>query len=395
MDLSADTPNILVISERNPEYKTGSGDQKILYTTYKNIQNIYFFVITESIQENFLDTIKRKTWRYRNFVNAFSLKNDRFMISEIYFNEIKENIEEIIDKNNIKLIIFEQTGILMWSWCRYFHNKTTCIMRIHDSHLNYFLRDIIMKDTIIEKIKSFGYFITQRIYEKKYIFQWDKILFLSTSEYNYYKKSFPEICKNFIYTPPSLIVKKNIYFEMKEKTNDLLFIGSMGWKPNSEAIAWFMKKVIPKIIDKFPEIRIRIVGKKAKEKIKTTAQNISVIGFVESIEEEYLNSKIFINPTRSGGGIKVKIIEAMSYGLPIITTTQGLSGFNDDIRNYLIAVNNHEEFTGAISYLLTNPIKRMELSRLAFSYAKENFTMAKNQMIWKSLLMDELSLKNH
>ena len=141
------TPNILVIADRTPLYVGGSGDQKILYTSYIQMANIYFCIINDGMKdENSLENwmyyfnftplyqAKQNHWRYEEFLKSFSMRQDRFVRSEKYLSLIADKVQEIIQEKHIQLLVFEQTGILMWSWYRCFSDKVKCILRIHDSH---------------------------------------------------------------------------------------------------------------------------------------------------------------------------------------------------------------------------------------------------------------------
>lgn len=358
--------------------------------------NIYFCIINdENTNIPALDNwtyyfdVKKMTnasiesWRYAGFFDSFSTKKGRFLQSEKYLLQIREKIQEIISEKRIDLIVFEQTGILMWPWRQYFSDGVRCILRIHDSHYLYFLSDIKTRRKISSKISSMGSAISQKRYERKYIRNWDQIQFLSQKEYQTYISEYPDLSTKFSYTPPSIIFHNNEYLLNSNKNFDALFVGTMSWKPNTDAINWFLNEVLPLIKVDLPNFKVKIVGKDAAQKIKSDNENVEVIGYVESLDDFYKTTRISINPARSGGGVKVKLMEAAAFGLPIITTNHGIAGFNEDIKNNLIVKNKPEDFATAVIQLLRNGELRKEYSCKIFGYAQRDFDYKENQKKWK------------
>lgn len=115
------------------------------------------------------------------------------------------------------------------------------------------------------------------------------------------------------------------YFSFKERNEDCsydyLFIGNMGYHPNIEAAIFIAKRVMPQIWMKFPEAKLLIAGARPSTAVKALeSDKITVSGWMEDIRDAYYNGKIFIAPLFTGIGQQNKILEAMSTGVPCITT---------------------------------------------------------------------------
>ena len=394
--MESNNQNILIICERTPRYNGGSGDQKILYTSYDQMSNIHFCVFNDkneietSLENVYYCKIQKDIfvsstkWRYADLIKYFSDKQDRFIESEQYISDILRNIQEIIRKRNIRLLVFEQTGILMWSWYKYFSDNVKCVLRIHDSHYHYLLSDAKIRSRFFSKIALLGSASVQKKHEKKHITQWDQVHFLSQKEYLYYCAEYHNISKKIIYAPSSIVKEQNKYFAKKKKQTDILFVGTMSWKPNSDAVKWFLDTVLPIIKSELPDVKVKIVGKNALQKINSTDNNVDLVGFVESLDNEYKSTKLFINPSQSGGGIKVKLMEAASIGLPVVSTSDGVSGFMENINDYLIVKDKPKEYADAIIQLLENENMREEYSRKMYEYSNEYFDININQKLWKA-----------
>ena len=150
----------------------------------------------------------------------------------------------------------------------------------------------------------------------------------------------------------------------------LVFVGSMEWEPNRDAIKWFVKEIFPLIKKKIKNIKLLIVGSFMSEDVQRldNKKDILVKGFVPDISEVFRETDIFIAPVRLGSGVNVKVLEAMSYGVPVITTSKGAEGIEALHGEHFLIVNTPEEFTDTIKYLLDNKETRKMLGMNAREY---------------------------
>lgn len=152
-------------------------------------------------------------------------------------------------------------------------------------------------------------------------------------------------------------------------------IGSLEWSPNQEGLIWFIEKSWPKIHEKFPELKFYIAGRNAPEWLirKFNAPNIVYEGEV-SDAYEFMNSKsIMVVPLFSGSGMRIKIIEGMALGKPIVSTTIGTEGISTTSDKNILIANNEEEFTRSVSKLIEDNRTFHEISRNAIGYIHEKF----------------------
>lgn len=128
--------------------------------------------------------------------------------------------------------------------------------------------------------------------------------------------------------------------------NNLFHIGTMNWKPNIESVN-FLLKLIDNNKDKFFDIQTIIAGSNMpNELLKLKSETIKVIGYVENFDEFMCRTGILCTPILSGSGVRVKILEAMSFGVPIITTPQGAEGIETSFQDNptMFVANDEKEF---------------------------------------------------
>lgn len=110
-----------------------------------------------------------------------------------------------------------------------------------------------------------------------------------------------------------------------------LFVGGLDWYPNTDAIIFLLKQVAPVIAEKSINIQIDIVGKNPNDEIVAAAEQFEFValhGYVDDIDAMYANAQAFICPLRDGGGTKLKVLDAMMHGLPVIGTDIAFEGID-------------------------------------------------------------------
>lgn len=196
--------------------------------------------------------------------------------------------------------------------------------------------------------------------------------------------------------PLSLPIKFN-----KEKkygsTLRILYTGGFWWQPNLEGIIWFFYKVYPFLKNSINngDIHIDIIGANVPEKIKLfdNEKNIKIHGFVENIEYYFNHAHICIVPILSGSGIRVKAIESLSYGIPIVSTNKGCEGIGLTNKFNSYITDDPIEFSQVLLFLSKNKEELIRITHNAQEFYINNFSINKVKKL-KSNIYDFLLNKN-
>lgn len=140
-----------------------------------------------------------------------------------------------------------------------------------------------------------------------------------------------------------------------EERSGVMFIGGFMHTPNEDAMIWFVDEIWPFIDKGIKDAHLYIVGSHPSDKIRALAsENITVTGFVEDVTPFFTRSRVFVSPLRYGAGVKGKIGQSLSYGLPVVTTHIGAEGMGlVDGDNCLIA-DDVNEFASKVIELYNN-----------------------------------------
>lgn len=159
-----------------------------------------------------------------------------------------------------------------------------------------------------------------------------------------------------------------------EDRKDIMFIGSFLHPPNIDAVNWFVNEIFPVILEKIPEVKFYIIGSEPTNEVKQLASdNVIVTGFVEDVSPYFEQSKVFVSPLRYGAGLKGKIGQSMSFGLPIVTTTIGAEGFIVEETPFIIS-DEPEEFAKNVVKLYNNKSVWEKLSNAGINTIKKHYS---------------------
>lgn len=157
---------------------------------------------------------------------------------------------------------------------------------------------------------------------------------------------------------------------------NLLWIGGFSNISNKESIKHYIENIHRLVNSSNPEVKLDIIGGGDTEYVKKLSQHddsINVLGYVEDIQSYAEKSGIFIAPITSGGGTKLKVIEAMAFGKAIVTTSIGCEGISGtDGKEYVVA-DTADEFAKAIIHLINNDDLRFQLGNNARKFVKKQY----------------------
>lgn len=284
--------------------------------------------------------------------------------TQLTFKEYKERFRSFIkDKYfEIALIEYIELSIVL----EYLPETTVTILDTHD--------------VVFERIKSFN----------KYKVAYDGISLSKKEELNIYKcydhiiliqkTDFDTIARSIdpgrlLLVPHSTNLKKT---RVHKQARHVGYIASQ-YSPNLEALNWFINNVWDEIYEKH-NLTLNIYGNIKdcfSQSSEMRSKNIIFHGFVDNLEGRYNGLDIIINPIRCGAGLKIKNVEALGHGIPLITSSHGASGLEDGISKAFLVADKPKEYVKAFDAMLENYDFRKQLAKNAFEYANSHFSKKK------------------
>lgn len=164
----------------------------------------------------------------------------------------------------------------------------------------------------------------------------------------------------------------NFYTGSYDK-NKIVFVGNMRTFPNTDAVIFFIKKILPIIKKIKPNLRFYVIGNQPTKKVRKfhNGKDIFVSGYVDSIIPYIQDAVVMVAPMRTGSGIQNKILEAFALGIPVVTTPIGAEGLDGSVLNI---GNTPEEFAYLVLNLIDNSEIRKTQSIICRKYIEKNFS---------------------
>lgn len=156
----------------------------------------------------------------------------------------------------------------------------------------------------------------------------------------------------------------------------ILSMATMFWPPNVEGVLWFAKAVYPLVKREAPEVNFAIVGARPPASVRRLADldpSIKVTGYVEDPQPYLEQTAALIVPVHAGGGMRVKILEALARGLPIVSTTIGYEGIDLIPGEHLLVGDTPEDFAAALIRILRDPALGRRLATAGRRLAEERY----------------------
>jgi len=202
----------------------------------------------------------------------------------------------------------------------------------------------------------------------------------------------PHPQKQYIHVIPNGIDFEKFNYVKKEKKYDLIFAGNMSYPPNVDAALFLAKSIFPKLLERFPYLKLCICGIAPTQAIRAlNSDHICVTGWVEDIADYYAQSKIFIAPMQLGTGLQNKLLEAMAMKLPSVTSPlagQPLEGATHN--QELLICNSVDEYVEAVSKLLNDKKFYKTIAESGYQFVKTNYDWEEIGKILEEVMNEDI-----
>jgi glycosyltransferase involved in cell wall biosynthesis len=161
-------------------------------------------------------------------------------------------------------------------------------------------------------------------------------------------------------------------------SNRMLFIGNYEYAPNIDAVEWALEEILPKVWQKAPTLRFAICGYALPEawRSRWPDPRIEWQGFVPDLRALQNNTALFFAPLRQGGGSKLKVLESMAAGLPVVTTGQGVSGLAVVNGEHYLGAEEPEDLARLIVELIEQPARLAQIGEAGRKYVRSHHDWA-------------------
>lgn len=323
-----------------------------------------------SLQYVFVDT----TVKWHQLIVDFLWGKIPYIAKRFISPEYSAKLIKLLDENNYDVVQLEGLYLAPYIKIVREHSDAKIALRSHNIENEIWYRLYQNEKFNLKKI----YFknLAKRVlrFEKRVLNQYDFLIPITYRDSAEYQKLGNTKPSKVIQTGiPSKEISEKLTIRNKRK---LYFLGSLDWLPNQEGLLWFVRNVWPMIWHSNTNLEFHIAGRNAPEWFEKAVNKpgITFHGEVESARRFVENYDIMIVPLLAGGGMRVKIVEAMAQGKIIVTTAIGAEGL-DIIPNYhAIVADTPEDFGTGVGILMQNTDFYIKLGENSLRFIKNNYT---------------------
>lgn len=302
--------------------------------------------------------------------NMFAIRNSR---------TFKKKFLKIIEEKKIDAIHAEYTAMGQYVWVKEKYPNIIFHMTEHDVTIQSYTRQVNEAKGLK---KIYCQIETNKVKkcEKEYLGHSNTVMTFNDKDANLLKDIYH--CKNVEVLNPYYGVDFNHIPVVEKIPNSICFVGQMGRDENHVAAM--------RLIDIFKQCnhadwKLNIIGAYPKDELKAMeCENIHITGFVDDINTEILKNEIAVFPLTYGAGIKLKVLLAFGLGLPVITTSVGAEGIDEEGK-VLNLVESDEEIKNQIIELLSHREALEQKRQECISFVHDKFNWEKTEAIFDRL----------
>lgn len=383
---------VVYISSNRIREKSGGGieSRKIYHSVKENVKekDIDFKVISPDNNLKYSCDLEIKKNKFKDILA-------RIFFHGIYIFVEWPKIKRKLLKINPDILILGNSR--MGFIAEYINKKfENCYIIGHfdNVELDYINEHSFFSSKILNKFYRFIEKISVKRDEKKMIENMDLGLFLTKHDVNKAGKIYN---KNFNYEILPVCIE-NYNCELKEENGfdlNLVFLGSLWYESNINAVKWFIKNVWTKIPVMKEKLNFIIGGKNPSDSFISFLKSHENVQIYPDFDNKYNiipTNSVFISPIQTGAGMKIKIAEALEMGLPIIASEESLKGyeksFKDKLNDGIVKkVRNTKQYIGSIMYYKKNHSFKIN-SKKAKKLHETYYSLSRAEIFFNNLFED-------
>jgi len=223
--------------------------------------------------------------------------------------------------------------------------------------------------------------------------RFDRVIAVSDRDQSAFEKKFG--AKN-VALIPTVVDLDYFRYVPPDSAPRVVFLGSMDWIANIDAVEYFADEIWPAIVARRPDATMTVVGRNPPPSLVTKATRRlpgwSFTGFVDDVRPHVEGAAAFVVPLRIGGGTRLKIFEGMAMGTPVVSTSIGIEGLPATPGKHYLAADSAAGFADAVVRVLNEPELRTGLSRAAYDFVSEKFGVAAVARRFEAICLETLAM---
>ena len=386
--ITGEEMRILLITDYLP-YLPISGDTIRVYNLIKRISlqhEIYLLALfeTPNVQdsilhlENFCHQIEVVNHKWPNPLTClpemllYYLRGWPMELRLLHSSKMANLIFDLTSTDSFDVVQIEHSRLALYR--EYINPQSHCatVLTFHNVALVQSERISRIEKSLVSRLRSWIFARQLYRWEAIYAGKFDRCFAVSEREREILLKRNPHLKVDLI--PNGTDSKRYKPLDINRGPAALLFIGSMSYAPCIDGVVYFCKEILPHVQNIFQNINVWIVGADpSPDVIRLADQHVHVTGYVEDVLPYYQQATVSIVPLRAGGGTRLKILEAMALGRPVVSTTIGCEGLDVLDGQHLLVADEPKKFAEQIIRLLGDSVLYRYIATEARKLVEERY----------------------
>ncbi len=288
-----------------------------------------------------------------------------------FYDEMARKVQDVTSDQFFDIIDIETSA--MASYVEFVKNSCTQELKscarsmrfisLQDVGASQYKRILKLQSDLFSRFWIWVNWIFLRFWEPMYMARrFDKCIVVSSLDKNLLYKA--NSLLDLAVVPNGVDVTQYKTLSDPFESNVILFVGLMDYEPNVDAVLFFYHEILPLIKSKIPDVHFLVVGKHPVADVRALASDpiVEVTGYVESVLPYYQRACLSVVPLRAGGGTRLKVLESLALGRPVVSTSIGCEGLRVKHNENIRVADTPADFSDEVVGLLRNPALRRHLA---------------------------------
>ena len=280
------------------------------------------------------------------------LCGESYHVKRFVSKDFSHKLEQVLQQEQFDVVHVESFFLTPYLPLIRQHSRACVILRAHNVEHMIWRRVASTERNPLKRWYLKHLSLTLAAYERDHINAYDGVISITENDAAQFRQMG---CRKPLVAIP-FGISPEMPAHVEEEPLSLFHLGSMDWMPNQEGVKWFLSQVWPLVHERMPQWVLYLAGRRMpSELMRLNQEGVRVVGEVPDAMYFMASKQINVVPLLSGSGIRVKIIEAMSLGKVVVTTTVGAEGIGCvDGRDVLIA-DTPEQFVAQLQRCADSP----------------------------------------
>jgi sugar transferase (PEP-CTERM/EpsH1 system associated) len=271
----------------------------------------------------------------------------------LYSEKLESKIRQLVSTEEFDIVHIEQSRMALYLEALPPGARCARILAFQNIAADQYARLFRVERSLITRARHLLFSLMMRRWEPLYAERFDSCITVSEVERSLLMAANPRLRVNVV--PNGVDTRMYQPLALEERRPALLFIGSMSYGPCVDAAIYFCNQILPRIRQAVSCVELWIVGAGPTPEVSALSSDVvHVTGRVDSVLPYYKKSAISVVPLRAGGGTRLKILESMALGRPVVSTSIGCEGIDAIDSEHLLVADSPEQFSMQVIRLLTD-----------------------------------------